>query len=301
MNAFSLHEYRSLNDGLMELYATHDLVELAHVSIRMIRKFVPSEFAIYTLTDPLCPESTGLYEPSDHDILKFDAPYRAFCYAHPIMLHFYRTGTSSAIRFEDTIERNALEKLDLYNQFFRPLHAKDLMGIRYRDARGRELAAGATREGRFTERDRDRLEFLRPHLSRAFANASVFAEAAHRPFSPAYLMTEKQGSMLINTVRVSDRGGIKTMSHREVEILRWISEGKSNPEIGIILDISPRTVQKHVENLFRKLNVSSRTSAAIRAIELGFSSSTAEASEYERLLQTRDRRLHQRTQPQLLS
>lgn len=54
---------------------------------------------------------------------------------------------------------------------------------------------------------------------------------------------------------------------RESEVLRWVAEGKSNPEIGIILDLSPRTVSKHLENIFQKLGVESRTAALLFVVE----------------------------------
>ena len=49
---------------------------------------------------------------------------------------------------------------------------------------------------------------------------------------------------------------------REAEVLTWISKGKTNHEIAIILDFSPRTANKHLEQIFRKLNVENRTTAA---------------------------------------
>jgi DNA-binding CsgD family transcriptional regulator len=57
------------------------------------------------------------------------------------------------------------------------------------------------------------------------------------------------------------------LTHRESEVLRWVAEGKSNPEIGIILDLSPRTVSKHLENIFQKLGVESRTAALLYVVE----------------------------------
>lgn len=53
---------------------------------------------------------------------------------------------------------------------------------------------------------------------------------------------------------------------READVLLWIANGKTNREIGQILDMSPRTVNKHLEQVFRKLNVENRTSAAAAAI-----------------------------------
>ncbi|MEO8316618.1 MAG: response regulator transcription factor [Pseudomonadota bacterium] len=55
---------------------------------------------------------------------------------------------------------------------------------------------------------------------------------------------------------------------REAEVLLWLSRGKSNREIGQILGISPRTVNKHLEQIFVKLGVENRASAAARAVRL---------------------------------
>jgi DNA-binding response OmpR family regulator len=58
------------------------------------------------------------------------------------------------------------------------------------------------------------------------------------------------------------------MTGREAEVLLWLSRGKSNREIGQILNISPRTVNKHLEQIFVKLGVENRASAAARAVRL---------------------------------
>ena len=57
------------------------------------------------------------------------------------------------------------------------------------------------------------------------------------------------------------------ISSRESEVLLWVSRGKSNREIGEILTISPRTVDKHVAQIFAKLGVANRASAAARAVK----------------------------------
>jgi DNA-binding response OmpR family regulator/DNA-binding CsgD family transcriptional regulator len=53
---------------------------------------------------------------------------------------------------------------------------------------------------------------------------------------------------------------------REAEVLYWMSEGKTNPEIAIIIDASLNTVKKHAINLFAKLGVETRTAAARLAL-----------------------------------
>ena len=60
------------------------------------------------------------------------------------------------------------------------------------------------------------------------------------------------------------------LTDREAEVLMWLSRGKTNRDIGQILSMSPRTVNKHLEQVFKKLGVENRTSAA--AVSLQFQS-----------------------------
>jgi DNA-binding response OmpR family regulator/DNA-binding CsgD family transcriptional regulator len=67
-----------------------------------------------------------------------------------------------------------------------------------------------------------------------------------------------------------DTHALKTqfgVTEREADVLLWIAKGKTNREIGQILDMSPRTVNKHLEQIFKKLSVENRTSAAALAIK----------------------------------
>lgn len=57
------------------------------------------------------------------------------------------------------------------------------------------------------------------------------------------------------------------LTQRESEVLLWIGRGKSNKDIGDILGLSPRTVNKHLEQVYTKLGVENRASAAIKAIQ----------------------------------
>jgi DNA-binding NarL/FixJ family response regulator len=57
------------------------------------------------------------------------------------------------------------------------------------------------------------------------------------------------------------------LTPREAEVLVWIAQGKSNPEIGIILSASEATIKRHALHIFEKLGVETRTSAARIAIE----------------------------------
>ena len=59
-----------------------------------------------------------------------------------------------------------------------------------------------------------------------------------------------------------------SLTPRETEVLSWLSKGKTNRDIGDILGMSPRTVNKHLEHIFEKLGVETRTAAAAIASAL---------------------------------
>jgi DNA-binding response OmpR family regulator len=56
------------------------------------------------------------------------------------------------------------------------------------------------------------------------------------------------------------------LTDREVEVLRWVACGKTNRDIGDILGLSPRTVNKHLEHVYVKLGVETRTAATSVAL-----------------------------------
>ena len=67
----------------------------------------------------------------------------------------------------------------------------------------------------------------------------------------------------------SPAGWPAELTDREVEVLRLIARGRSNRAVAERLFISPKTVGRHVENLYRKIGVRSRAAAAVFAMEHG--------------------------------
>ena len=62
--------------------------------------------------------------------------------------------------------------------------------------------------------------------------------------------------------RVTTPSPLSRLTAREGQILHWVRAGKRDPEIGLILEISPRTVHHHLASVYRKLGVETRTAAA---------------------------------------
>jgi DNA-binding NarL/FixJ family response regulator len=73
-------------------------------------------------------------------------------------------------------------------------------------------------------------------------------------------------------IKMDEKNGLAenvddTLTKREIEVLKLIAEGLFNKEIAYMLAISEKTVKNHVSNIFKKINVSDRTQAAVYAIK----------------------------------
>jgi LuxR family maltose regulon positive regulatory protein len=97
----------------------------------------------------------------------------------------------------------------------------------------------------------------------------LLREAARQGISPVYT-----GEILAalkaqpHVEKRSDQSLVEALSQRELEVLRLVSAGFSNPEIARQLFISAGTVKTHIHNLCGKLGVRNRTEAAMRARQL---------------------------------
>jgi DNA-binding CsgD family transcriptional regulator len=74
------------------------------------------------------------------------------------------------------------------------------------------------------------------------------------------LIIERAGDALLLEETRDELG----LTPRERDILAWVARGKTNPEIAQILWIAPTTVRKHLENVYAKLGVRTRTAAVTR-------------------------------------
>ena len=59
---------------------------------------------------------------------------------------------------------------------------------------------------------------------------------------------------------------VSRLTAREREVLHWLSGGKTDRDIACILGISPRTVHKHLQRVYEKLGVETRTAAVTRSL-----------------------------------
>lgn len=95
---------------------------------------------------------------------------------------------------------------------------------------------------------------------------TIFRESGRLMFTLVEVDHDNQWIILLN--EHSDAAQIEALMHtfsltrRESEVLYWTMQGKTNKDIGDILGSSPRTVNKHLEHVFTKLNVETRTAAS---------------------------------------
>jgi transcriptional regulator EpsA len=125
-------------------------------------------------------------------------------------------------------------------------------GLRNAVAHGTEqLRGGATFFALFslvdaaTPRHAFFLELLLPHLHLAF-----------------------QRAMAANDGPSTSHDTMHPLTARELDILNWVMKGKSNYEIGAIVNLSPLTVKNHLQNIYKKLNVHNRVQAISRCYSL---------------------------------
>jgi DNA-binding NarL/FixJ family response regulator len=79
----------------------------------------------------------------------------------------------------------------------------------------------------------------------------------------------RQVASKLSAMMNSEKQSSSNLTPREMEVLGHIVKGKTNAEIGFELGISDKTVEKHLDGIYRKLDVSSRVEAAVLAVREG--------------------------------
>jgi transcriptional regulator EpsA len=120
-----------------------------------------------------------------------------------------------------------------------------------RDARGSHDCMYVTFSARanYLERERSAMGMLLPHID------ITLRQVAHLPHQSQTEPTSQPAALDSTFPPAHD------LSDREAEVLCWVALGKTNPEIGSILNISEFTIKNHMQRIFKKLNVTNRAQA----------------------------------------
>ncbi|CAN7446848.1 response regulator [Pseudomonas sp. LjRoot71] len=109
------------------------------------------------------------------------------------------------------------------------------------------------------------------YVTKPINTEEVLARVASHLRTARILQTARAASQ-VQPLTLNDEPAYATLSarfqltEREVEVLRWVACGKTNRDIGDILGLSPRTVNKHLEHVYVKLGVETRTAATSVAL-----------------------------------
>ncbi len=158
---------------------------------------------------------------------------------HPLARHHKTTGDCTAVRLSDVISLRRLRRTRVYTAWHQPLSIRGEVETWLAGSPTANRAFYLARaDGDFSPRDRAVLDLVRPHLEHIHAHARLRRQVGTR-----------------------DGGDDHRLTDREQEILDLVGRGLTNAAVAERLWISPATVKKHLDNIYRKLGVSNRTSA----------------------------------------
>ena len=172
------------------------------------------------------------------------AAFAAYVHEHPLVNYHRETGDARPVMISDFLSCRDFHRLDLYNEYFRGIPVEYQIAFRLPTTSPEVIGIALNRVQRdFTEYERDLLS------------------AIHYP-----LATALQRARQRECARQATMGALADLTDQEARILRLAAHGRTNNAIAHALDISPRTVAKHLEHIYRKLDVNSRTSAVFAAL-----------------------------------
>jgi DNA-binding CsgD family transcriptional regulator len=173
-----------------------------------------------------------------------------YFHVHPLVREHGRNPHAVTKRISDLVAPDTFRHTGLYNEYYRPLRIEDAMALPLQVDQRFLVSFVLNRGGHgFSERDRELAEILRPHLANLYRLGIAIERTREHP------VEEKTEAAQV------------ALTPREREVLDWVAAGKTNRDIATILGASPRTVEKHLERIYEKLGVETRTAAVMRAIK----------------------------------
>lgn len=175
--------------------------------------------------------------------------FAAHVHEHPVISYYRATGSGEAMKISDFLSQRQFHRLGLYAEFFRPIPVEHQIAISMLGPDGEVIGIALNRgRGDFTETERDVLGLLRGPLM------TGLLRARNRQLAHSALNTARPASLA-------------ALTDREIQVLELVAQGRTNTAIAHMLGVSPRTIAKHLEHIYRKLGVASRAAAAARSAQ----------------------------------
>ena len=179
------------------------------------------------------------------------AAFASYVHEHPLANYYRKTGDARPIMISDFLSRQDFHRLNLYGEYFRAIPVEYQIAFGLPAAGSEIIGIALNRAGSdFTEDERDLLGVMRVPLMTALERARQRQRAREG------LAAATSGAL----------AGLTGLTDREMRVLRLAALGRTNSAIARTLDVSPRTVAKHLEHIYRKLDVTSRTSAVFAVL-----------------------------------
>jgi DNA-binding CsgD family transcriptional regulator len=220
--------------------------------IAALRRVIPSDYVSLNDMGPNPGDAVSIVVPDVTDPALFEA-WQRHGHQNPLLRRHISTRDGRAYRFSDVISRDDLHELDLYQEVYAPMGVEHQMAFVLPAPEDRVLGLAMSRcEADYTDAERDLANEARPFLIQAYVNALSYAAACDGAV----------GGPAADLVPCLLGAGL---TPREADVLSLVARGGSNRDVAEILEISARTVAKHLERGFRKLGVEDRSAAAQRA------------------------------------
>lgn len=238
---------RRLLDLVGEAYSVLELAAFRPAVLEAVRRAVPCDWSAYNDIGPEAGDVVSLVEPPVP--VELYGAFAQHAHQNQLLQHFLRTRDGRAKRMSDVATREEFRSTDLYREVYAPLGVAYQMAFVLPSRGERVLAFVLTRRDvDFTDEDVAFVEAARPHLIQAYRNALEHSTLLRR--------LGRSSAVPVKDLRAHG------LTKREAEVLRHVAAGRSNADVAEELALSARTVQKHLENAYRKLGVSSRSEAA---------------------------------------
>ena len=157
----------------------------------------------------------------------------------------------------DYLPLRALKRREVYDCVYRPIKIDHFMAITVAASRERRAVLLLDRDTReFTDDERALGQLLIPPLARLYRSIRARERLAARVRELEHVLRELPR-------RHAAPDGAAELTAREVEVLEHVAAGRTDREIAALLYVSVRTVQKHLEHVYEKLGVRTRTAAAM--------------------------------------
>jgi DNA-binding CsgD family transcriptional regulator len=244
---------------LRGLYARRKPASFKRHVLETIPSLVASELTTYNELDLRTSENVWEWEPVPSGFTELTEVFSIHMHENPCVAYYRRTGDGRATKISDFLTQRQLRGLGYYSDYLRRVGLEHRMSIVIPKPPHSVIALALGRSGRdFSERDRLVLDLLRPHLTQAHDNAAALERLREG------LARSNHAKEVILSRESFERLGL---TGREAEVLLGIARGQTNQQIAAILYVSPFTVKTHLQRVYRKLGVGSRTEALSRALE----------------------------------